>query len=270
VSPRPLAALLALAGEAVRDAVRRRLAAALALLSLLALLGVESCTSCGAATFTVQGVPFDATRFLGWTGMILYALLALWVVALSGALASDHLDQALADGSALLALARPVGRGSYALARLAGALAVTLGTGALLLGGAAAFLRARYGLPLGPAVAGAGCAALAAVAFGALAMTASLFLPRLATAALVFVAVVAAAAANAAALSGAELGPLWDAVHRFAPPVGSALALAVADWLGRDLPISPALVVARLALWAILAPALLVLVFARLDLGRRA
>jgi hypothetical protein len=269
VTPGPLAQLLALAGESVRDAVRRRIAVALAALSLLALVAVESCTSCGAASLVVDGMPLDATRLLGWTGMLLYALLALWTVALAGALASDHLEQTLADGSALLALARPVGRGTFALARLAGALAVSLGTGAVLLAGAAFFLRVRYGLALGPAAAGAAFAALGAVSVAALAMTASLFLPRLATIALVFAGVAAIAFANVAGLAGAELAPPWEALHRFAPPLGSGLALAFSAWTGRDVPASTPLVLARLALWAVFAPALLAFAFRRLDLTRR-
>jgi ABC-type transport system involved in multi-copper enzyme maturation permease subunit len=268
VTRRPLRQFLALAGESVRDAVRRRIAVALAALSLLALLAVDSCTSCGAGSFVVDGRALDASALLGWTGMVLYALLALWTVALAGALASDHLEQTLADGSALLALARPVGRGTFALARLAGALAVSFGTGALLLAGTAFFLRARHGLALGPAALGAACAALSAVAVGALAMTASLVLPRLATIALVFAGVLGVAVANVAGLGGAELSPIWDALHRFGPPIGSGLALAVSAWTGRELPASPGLVLARLALWATFAPALLTVVFRRVDLGR--
>ncbi|HEX2484437.1 MAG TPA: hypothetical protein VHQ66_04005 [Myxococcota bacterium] len=268
MSGRPLAQFFALAAEAVRDAVRRRIAVALAALSLLSLVGVDSCTSCGAGTFVVDGQPVDVTRLLGWTGMVLYGLLALWTVALAGALASDHLEQTLADGSALLALARPVGRGTFALARLAGALAVSFGTGAVLLAGTALFLRTRYALPLGPAAFAAASAALSAVAVGALAMTASLVLPRLATIALVFVGVAGIAFANVAGLAGAELSPLWSALHRFGPPIGSGLALAVSSWTGRELPAPPALVLARLALWATFAPALLTVVFRRIDLGR--
>lgn len=260
--------LLLLTGEAVRDAARRRVAGALAVLSLLLLLAVDTCTSCGAGGFTVNGVPVDAGRLLGWTGMLLYALLALWTVALAGALASDHLEQSLADGSALLALARPVGRGVFAAARLAGALAVSLGTGAVLLAGTALFLRARYGLALGPAAVGAGCAALASISVAALAMTASLYLPRLATIALVFAGVAAVAFANVAGLAGAELAPVWEAVNRFAPPIGTGIALAVSGWTGRELPASAPLVAARLALWAVFAPALLATTFRRLDLAR--
>jgi len=187
--PSAPAQFLALTGEALGDAVRRRVAAALAILALLSLAAVDSCTACAAGTFTVNGIPVDGSRIFGWTGIALYALLALWTVAISGALASDHLQQSLDDGTAQLALARPVGRGVFALARLTGALAVSLGTGGVLLAGTALFLHARYGFGLGPAAAAAAGAALGAIVVSSLAMTASLFLPRLATLAAVFLAV---------------------------------------------------------------------------------
>jgi hypothetical protein len=263
--PSPFAQFRALAGESFRDAVRRRIAGALVVLSLLTLALVESCTSCGTGTVVVNGVELDAARVFGWTGVLLYAVLALWTVALSGALAADHLQQVLEDGTALLPLARPVGRGSFALARLAGALAVSLGSGALLLAGTAAFLRARYALALGPAAAGGACAALGAAIVASLAMTASLHLPRLATVALVFAGVAVVTGANLASLLGVELSPAWAAVDRFGPPLGTGIALAAAEWTGRALPASGGMVAARLLLWAVLAPALLVVLFRRRE-----
>lgn len=261
-----LSAFRALLADSFRDALRRRIAAALVVLSLLSLAVVDSCTSCGAGTVVVNGVEMEGRRIFGWTGMVLYALLALWTVALSGALASDHLQQGIDDGTALLTLARPVGRASFALARLAGALGVSLGAGALLLAGTAAFLRARYGLGLGPAASAAACAALGAAIVASLAMTASLYLPRLATVAAVFVGVAVLAAVNLAALGGLELAGVWAALDRFGPPLGTGIALAVAEWSGRALPASPGLVAARLVLWAVLGAALLVAVFRRKEL----
>jgi ABC-type transport system involved in multi-copper enzyme maturation permease subunit len=266
VTPSAFAQFLALAGEALGDAVRRRVAAALAILALLSLAAVDSCTACAAGTFTVNGVPVDGSRIFGWTGMVLYGLLALWTIAISGALASDHLQQALDDGTAQLALARPVGRGVFALARLAGALAVSLGTGAVLLAGTALFLRARYGFSLAPAGVAALGAVLGAVAISALAMTASLFLPRLATLAAVFLAVALVAGVNVVALAGSELSPAWSALDRYAPPLGTGIAVALAEWSGRELSASAPLVAARLALWATFAPALLIFCFRRKDL----
>jgi ABC-type transport system involved in multi-copper enzyme maturation permease subunit len=265
VTPSPLSQFLALAAEAFGDAVRRRIAAALAILALLSLAIVDSCTSCAAGTIMVNGVPVDGSRIFGWTGMVLYGLLGLWTIAISGALASDHLQQALDDGTAQLALARPVGRGVFALARLAGALAVSLGTGFILLAGTAFFLRARYDFALAPAGVAALGTALGAVSIGALAMTASLYLPRLATLAGVFVVVASIAGANVAALSGSELPAVWSALDRYAPPLGTGLALAVVEWSGRELSAPPVLVAARLALWAAFAPTLLAFCFRRRE-----
>jgi hypothetical protein len=62
---------------------------------------------------------------------------------------------------------------------------------------------------------------------------------------------------------------VWEAVHRFAPPIGTGLGLAISQWTGRNVPASPPLVFARLALWAVFAPALLAFAFRHLDLGRR-
>jgi ABC-type transport system involved in multi-copper enzyme maturation permease subunit len=266
MTPSPFAQLRALSLESFRDAVRRRTAGALVVLALISLLVVESCTSCGGGNFEVNGQVVEGSAIFGWTGMILYALLALWTIVVSGALAADHLDQVLADGSAQLVLARPVGRGVFALARLAGALAVSLGTGALLLGGTAFFLAARYGLAPGPAAAAGACAALGAVSVAALAMTASLYLPRLATVTAVFVAVAVVAAVNFAALAGVPLSGAWTLLDRFAPPLGTGIALAVAEWSGRELPASGPVVAARLALWAAFAPALLAFAFRRKEI----
>ena len=74
-------------------------------------------------------------------------------------------------------------------------------TGAVLLGGTALFLHARSGLSMGPAlVAGVSCA-VGAVTLAALAMTASLYIPRIATVMLVFVATGATALATWSACS---------------------------------------------------------------------
>ena len=267
MSPSAGAQLFALSLESFRDAVRRRVAVALAILSLLSLLAVDSCTSCG-STVQMNGMDVDASRFLGMTGVVLYAVLALWVVAIAGALASDHLQQSLEDGTAHLTLARPVGRGVFALARLAGALAVSLGTGALLLGGTALFLYFRYDLALLPALAGAASAAISALAVASLAMSASLYLPRFATLVLVFLGVVCIAAANGFAVGGAELAPVWGALDRFGPPIGTGIALAAAEWVGQELPSnpSPVLVALRLGLWAAFGPALLAFLFRRREI----
>jgi hypothetical protein len=267
VTPSSGAQLRALSVDSFRDAVRRRVAVALAILSLLSLFVVDSCTSCGSGTVTMNGVDVDASRFFGHIGIVLFALLCLWVVAIAGALASDHLQQSLEDGTAHLTLARPVGRGVFALARLAGALVVALGTGAILLGGAAFFLHLRYDLSFAPAAFAALSAAVGAVAIASLAMTASLYLPRFATLVLVFLAVVCIAAANTAALiPGSELGTVWWTLDRFGPPIGTGIALAAAEWVGRELPADPTFVALRLGLWAAFGPALLAFLFRKREI----
>jgi hypothetical protein len=260
------AQLRALSLESFRDAVRRRVAVALAALSLVSLVVVESCTSCGSGTVQMNGVDVDAAKIFGVTGVVLYALLCLWTVALAAALASDHLQQSLEDCTAHGILARPVGRGVFAIARLAGALAVALGTSAVLLGGTAFFLHARYELGFGPAAFAGLAAAVAAIAFASLAMCASLYLPRFAVLVLVFLTVVCIAAANVAGLGGAELGGVWWALDRFGPPIGTAIGLSAAEWMGRDISADPLLVALRLALWAGFGPALLAFLFRKREI----
>jgi ABC-type transport system involved in multi-copper enzyme maturation permease subunit len=84
------------------------------------------------------------------------------------------------DGSASLVLARPVGRATFALSRLAGVLAIAFATGAVLLGGTTALLYTRHDLAVASAVWGGLACALGAVVVASLAMAASLFLPRIA------------------------------------------------------------------------------------------
>ena len=113
-----------LAVEALRDAVRRRIVMAIVVLSLLSLMVVDSCTACAAGEVTINGEVRSLNDVAGAAGANLYAWLGLWIVVLAGLLASDHLQQTLEDGSANLCLARPVSRTAFAMARLAGALAV--------------------------------------------------------------------------------------------------------------------------------------------------
>jgi hypothetical protein len=266
MTPAPWRQLRALTAEAVRDASRRRIVALMAVLSLLGLLFVDSCTSCGSGTVVVNGREVDAAGVLGFTGILLYGLLLLWTVALAGLLASDHLAQPLGDGTARMVLARPVGRTTFAMSRLLGSLLISLGTGALLLGVTAVFLHERYGFALGPALWGGGAAALGAITVSALAMTASLRLPRLACFLLALLFVAATAGANLASLGGLELGAAWSAVDAFGPPLGSAAALVASAWSGHGVAASPFEVGVRLALWALFAPALLTTLFRRAEI----
>jgi hypothetical protein len=260
-------AFLRLALEALGDAVRRRIAAVVAAATLLSLLAIDSCTACAGGTVVVNGQAREIAALAGATGVATVVVLALWIVALAGVLASDHLAQTLTDGSALLVLARPVGRPTFVLARLAGALGVALGAGALLLGATVALLAARSEVAPIPAAAAALACALGAVTAGALAMAASLALPRAACALLTAVAVAGVALADALALAGAEPGGLLGAVARFGPGFAAAPARALDPWLvGVALGELPP-TLARAAAWAAGSLGLVVLAFGRVELG---
>ena len=255
-----------LAAEAVRDAVRRRIVPVIAAVSLLSLMMVDSCTACATPTVMQNGVAIELPGVAGWTGMVIFAVLSLWVVVLAGVLASDHLSETLADGSASLMLARPVGRATFALARLVGVLAISAVTGALLLGGTAALLHIRNGVSIDAAVwAGLACA-LGSVVAAAFAMTASLFLPRIATVLLVLIGVAVIAAVNAIGMSGVELGGMPWGIDRFGPPLGTGVAAALAPWIEpAQVPGDPIAIAVRSVAWAVAGVSLLVVVFSRRD-----
>jgi ABC-type transport system involved in multi-copper enzyme maturation permease subunit len=260
-------AFAALARESLADAVRRRLVLVIAAASLLSLQLVDSCTSCGGATLTRNGESIPLADVAGIGALLVAAACAFWTWLLAGALASDHLAEPLQDGSATLVLARPVGRASFALARLAGALAIALVSGALLLFATAGLLYARQGLPWAPALPAFAAAAAGAVTLGALAMAASLALPRIATLLLISMGVGAVAAANAAALLGAELGGLPAGLDRYGPPLLSSVALALREWIApATLPGSAPALWLRHLVWMAASAALLILAFRRVEL----
>jgi len=258
----------ALATEAIADATRRRIVPVIAVLALFSLLFVESCTSCS-PTLMRDGELVELPQVAGFGGLLVSVVLGLWTMVLAGVLASDHLAEPLTDGSADLALARPVSRGAFALSRLAGALALACATGALLFFGTAVLLHARQGLALGP-VFGAFLACVAGAAtLAGLAMTASLVLPRSVTALAVFGFVWAIAAINAFAQFGTELTGVAGLVDRFGPPLATAMIVALGSWIEptatRGEPLELAL---RSLLWAGASALLLLRVFRRIELGR--
>jgi hypothetical protein len=265
--PSPLRQLRTLAGEAVLDAVRRRIVAAIAVVSLLSLMLVDTCTTCSGGEVIVNGEVREMANIAGWTGTVTFAVLGLWSIVLAGVLASEHLAQTLADGSATLALARPVGRGSFAFARLAGSLAIALATGAVLLGGTTLFLQARSSLPAGPALmAGLACAA-GAVTLAALAMTASLYLPRIATVLMVFVATGAITLANLLAMFRDTSDGVMGAIDRFGPPLCASIAVALSPWIDEvRVPGSPLEIAMRHAVWVAASICLLWAAFRRVEL----
>ena len=248
--------------------MRRRIVPAIAVVSLLSLLVVDSCTSCGTPTVIQNGVPVELPEIAGWTGMVIFAVLALWAMVLAGVLGSDHLAEPLADGSASLVLARPVGRATFALSRLAGVLAIAFVTG----GGAP---RRDHGPALtrvtawpSPARSGAGSRApWAPSVVASLAMTASLFLPRIATVLVVLVGVGVIAGVNAIGLSGVELGGVAWGIDRFGPPLGSAVVAALAPWIAPvEVPADPLELAVRIVAWAVAGVSLLAVVFRRCDI----
>ncbi len=269
MTPHAGRALAVLAGDAVGDAVRRRIVPVIVVVSLLSLLLVDSCAGCTGGEVVIDGQPRELPQVAGWTGMVMYAVLALWSVVLAGVLASDHLVETLDDGSAPLALSRPVGRGVFALARLTGALAIALATAALLLGTTAFLLHARSGVDFAAAAWAGLAAAAGAVCVAALAMTASLGLPRIATTLLVLVAVATVTLANVLGQFEAELGPILGSIDRFGPPLCTALIVALAPWIEPvDVTGEPWAIALRLALWAAGACGVLVLAFTRREITR--
>lgn len=272
-----MSAFLALWGEALRDAVRRKLVAAIAVTSLLSLLVLDNCAGC-APVLQMNGEARDAASLAPYLGTILITLVGLWVVTLAGLLASDHLTQALEDGHATTALARPVSRHAFAFARLAGALSVALAAGAGLLGTTAFWVTTRSNLPAAPAVlAGLGCA-LACATVAAFSMAVSLWLPRLATwlavLATVFTTTLAAGTSFASAEVASRLAELFPnawallaGLDHYGPPIASAMLRALAPWIGdAALPADFAAVLARGAVWTALGAGALAAAFRRIEL----
>ena len=256
-----------LAGEAVLDAVRRRIVAAIAVVSLLSLMLVDTCTTCSGGEVVVNGEVREMANIAGWTGTVTFVVLGLWSIVLAGVLASEHLAQTLADGSATLALARPVGRGTFAFARLAGSLAIAFATGAILLGGTTLFLQARSGLPIGPALVASLYCAAGAFTLATLAMTASLYLPRIATVLLVFVATGAIALANLLAMFRDASEGVMGAIDRFGPPLCTSIVVALSPWIHEvSVPASPLEIALRHAAWVVASTALLWAAFRRVEL----
>jgi len=266
VTPSASRVFWALTGEAVHDAVRRRIVPVIAAVSLLSLVVVDGCTACGAPQIVQDGVAVEMPEVAGWTGMVIFAVLGLWTMVLAGILASDHLAETLADGSASLVLARPIGRPSFALARLVGALAIVFVMGIVLLGGTAAMLQARSGVAPVNALWAAFACALGSTTVASLAMTASLFLPRIATVLAVLAGVGVIASINAIGLISGELGGFSWIVDRFGPPLGSAMVAALASWIEPvEVPASGFELAVRSLAWAVASVVLLVMVFRRRD-----
>jgi ABC-type transport system involved in multi-copper enzyme maturation permease subunit len=226
-----MSATTALAGEAVRDAGRRRIVAVIIALSLVSLMLVDGCTSCAAGNITVNGEVHSLQNVSGASGTALFVFLGLWIILLAGILGSDHLQQTLEDGSAQLCLSRPISRAQFAFARLAGVLTC-----------------------------------------GALGMTLSLFVPRVASLLVVTGTVAVISIANVLSLVSPGAGILsW--IDRVGPPLASSLWITLDPWVeGFSLASGDggtgalAWVWIRSILWALASAGILAWVFRRLEI----
>jgi ABC-type transport system involved in multi-copper enzyme maturation permease subunit len=267
-----LRAFAVLAVEAALELPRRRLALGIALVVGIAVASANTCTNFSAAGTRFNDQPLDPAVVSGFVAPILFSYQALVVLLVTALLAADHLARPLAEETAVPWLARPVSRAAYAGARLAGALAVAVALGILLLGATTVLLAVRHGVAPGPAVVGAVATGLSAVVVAALAMALSLWMGRTPLTLLISLAVPLQFFANGMglvlALVHPELSPPGPlaALDRFGPPIGTAVLAAVASWNphveAAEL-IVP--VFGQLALWAAGAVALLIVAFRRVE-----
>jgi len=243
--------LYLLSAEAVQDARRRRIVPVVLVVCVLSLLMMNSCTSC-TGNLRIEGDIAAPLDILGWAGTSLFCVIGLWVIVLAGLLAADHLTVTLEDGSALLLLSRPIAREEFAIARLFGALAVSVGAGAILLGGATFLLNTRGDFNVAPALVACLACLLSSVTVAALSMTVSLYLPRVATFLLVFASVALISTVNLLGLSGAELNATYTAIDQLGPPFATGIVQALASWSeGEQVGPGPVSVSLRLLLWAV-------------------
>ena len=263
---RPIRAFHLLAAEAFQDSLRSRLGLAVAGCALLALVFVDRCTSLE-GSFVLNGEAVDPGMSARAMGPILFGWVSLFLLAASGLVATDGLARPVADGSIALWLARPVSRTVYTLARLSGTLALAISAGGGALVAAAFLLHARRGFALEPALfAGLVYAASAAIV-SALAMTLSLYAPRVVTLFVVMLWILLVVVANVAHMLGASFSGWFAALERWGPPLGTALLYAMSGWVSLSLDAHDvALVMLRLAAWMGLSAALLVLSVRRLEL----
>jgi ABC-type transport system involved in multi-copper enzyme maturation permease subunit len=258
-----------LAREAWADALRRRVVPVIAVLALVSLFTVDSCTSCS-PVITQNGQEVALPQVAGAGGLLVMVLLGLWTMVLAGVLGSDHLAEPLADGSASLLLARPVSRHAFGLARLVGAWGLAAATGVVLLFVTAWLLQARQGLPPAPALPAAAACLCGAWTVAALAMTVSLWLPRTLTALGVFAAVWLIAALELSAQFGAQLTGVAGLIERLGPPLAAPMIVALGSWIEPAASVrgSALALGARSLAWALASTGFLTLAFRRIELGR--
>jgi ABC-type Na+ efflux pump permease subunit len=250
--------------------VRRRIVPVICGIALLSLVFVDSCTGCAPDVRGPDGEIVALPQLAGYSGMLMLGMLSLWIAVLAGVLASDHLAEPLADGSANLLLARPISRSHYAAARLLGSWSLAAITGGLLLLTTAWLLQARQGLPAGPALLSIGVALLNSLTVAGFAMALSLGLGRTLTALVVFASVWGLAAIELLVLAPIEVAPWIGAVASAAPPLLAGVLAPLAVWLGPEAPElgDSVWLAGRALLWCAVSVAALVLAFRRTELGR--
>jgi hypothetical protein len=161
-----------------------------------------------------------------------------------------------------------VRRSEFALARLAGALGIAYATGAVVLTVSAYLLHLRNGVSLGAAIwAGLACAT-GALVVAALAMALSLLLARVATAMSVLFCVGAITLVNVFTLFGTSLGRLGSILQHFAPPLCTAIVVALKPWIAPVVPgVDPTIVALKLAFWVVASVLILLATFQKRELG---
>jgi len=258
---------LLLARESLRDALRSRIGLGVLLLGAVLLLGIGRCTGAPFEGLNINGRELPASVAGSVLGPFVFLTVAFVLVAAAALVASDALARPLDDGSATLWLARPVGRATYALARLAGALVLVAGVALPVLGFATGMLALRFGLSWQVGLVGYATFLVDAIVVAAVAMLLSLHLPRMLALFGVFLWLQYLVFSNGMHVLGAITQGGGRLLEGYGPPLGTALLFAVAPWAGLDPPAADrALAAGRLLVWCAGAIALLVLSFRRREL----
>ncbi len=262
----PARAFVALSADAVRDGLRNRVGLFAIVFALCVGLFADRCTGFDSTSIVLSGKELDVREGARLVGPLVFGICALLLALIAGFVGSDALARPLTEGTAPLWLARPVGRASYALARLAGALVLGAGAGAGVLAVVAALLHVRLGLDPGPAAVGVAVFALDAWILTALAMTLALLLPRVVALAAVVLILEVVVFTNGLYQVATVGGDLLGAIERWGPPFGTALLYAVAPWFSSGASAAAWTDVGlRLVAWAMGSTALLAFLFRRMD-----
>ncbi len=263
----PARTLGLLAADAVRDGVRNRVGLFAIVFALCVGLFADRCTAFEAGTVMLNGREFDVSDGAHFIGPFVFGSCALLLALVAGFVACDALARPLSEGTATLWLSRPVGRASYALSRLAGALGLSLAAGFAVLLVVTVLLHLRLGLDPLPALAGVAVFAADAWVVAAVAMAFALYLPRVvalgAVVLLMQMVVFTNGLHSVATLSSGLLG----GIERYGPPLGTALIYALSPWFSPGASAAEWLDVGvRLFVWGAGSTVLVALLFRRIDL----